>query len=161
FLTEYYVDDAEFIVKVPRMLKEVGVLLEPLTVVEKGLAQAMEIQRRLKVWRPRKAAVTGAGTIGLLATMALRMRGLPVTTYSKEPRPTLNAELIKELGARYVGTDGAPLPDLARGDGPYDLIFEATGYSPIVFESMQILAKNGVLVLASVTGGERMTQVPA
>src|SRR5262249_4200604 len=48
YLTEYYVDDAEFIVKVPNGLKEVGVLLEPTTVVEKGIAQAYEIQRRLR-----------------------------------------------------------------------------------------------------------------
>src|SRR5207237_3473219 len=45
FLTEYYVDDPEYIVKVPPGLKEVGVLLEPTTVVEKGIAQADEIQR--------------------------------------------------------------------------------------------------------------------
>ena len=44
YLTEYYVDDAEFIVKVPPRLKEVGVLLEPMTVVEKGVHQAFEIQ---------------------------------------------------------------------------------------------------------------------
>jgi threonine dehydrogenase-like Zn-dependent dehydrogenase len=64
YLTEYYVDDAEFIVKVPKGLKHVGVLLEPTTVVEEGIHQAYEIQRRLKVWRPRKVAVMGAGTIG-------------------------------------------------------------------------------------------------
>ena len=29
YLTEYYVDDAEFIVKIPQGLKQVGVLLEP------------------------------------------------------------------------------------------------------------------------------------
>ena len=69
FLTEYYVDDAEYIVKMPQGLKHVGVLLEPFTVVEKGIHQAYEIQRRLKVWRPRRAAVMGAGTIGLLATL--------------------------------------------------------------------------------------------
>jgi len=40
FLTEYYVDDAEFIVKVSGGLRQVGVLLEPMTVVEKGIAQA-------------------------------------------------------------------------------------------------------------------------
>jgi len=57
FLTEYYVDDAEFIVKVSGGLRQVGVLLEPMTVVEKGIAQAYEIQRRLRVWRPRRAAV--------------------------------------------------------------------------------------------------------
>ena len=48
-------------VKVPQGLREIGVLLEPLTVVEKGIAQAYEIQRRLRVWRPRRAAVIGAG----------------------------------------------------------------------------------------------------
>lgn len=40
-----------------------------------GWAQAMEIQHRLKVWRPQRAAVLGAGTIGLLATLILRLRG--------------------------------------------------------------------------------------
>ena len=45
YLTEYYVDDVEFIVKVPKGLKHVGVLLEPTTVVEKGIYQAYEIQR--------------------------------------------------------------------------------------------------------------------
>src|SRR6266571_3302992 len=81
YLTQYYVDDAEFIVKVPQGLKQVGVLLEPTTVGEKGIYQAYEIQRRWKVWKPRKAAVMGAGTIGLLATLVLRLRGLDVTTF--------------------------------------------------------------------------------
>jgi len=84
FLTEYYVDSADHIVKVSQGSAEVGVLLEPLTVVEKGIAQAFEIQRRLKVWRPRRAAVVGAGTIGLLASLVLRLRGLEVTTFAKK-----------------------------------------------------------------------------
>src|SRR6185369_7011357 len=101
FLTEYYVDDAEFIVKVPQGLKHVGVLLEPFTVVEKGIHQAYEIQRRRKVWRPRRAAAMGAGTIGLLATLALRLRGIEVTTFARNAQPHLNAELIEAIGARY------------------------------------------------------------
>src|SRR5213596_1229271 len=111
YLTEYYVDDAEFIVKVPQGLKHVGVLLEPTTVVEKGIYQAYEIQRRLKVWKPRKAAVMGAGTIGLLATLVLRLRGLDVTTFARSPKPYLNADLIEELGARYVPTNKTPIKD--------------------------------------------------
>src|SRR5207245_4324395 len=83
YMSQYYVEDAEFIVKIPQGLKEVGVLLEPTTVVEKGIAQAYEIQRRPRVWRPRRAAVMGAGTIGLLATTVLRLKGLQVTTFGK------------------------------------------------------------------------------
>jgi threonine dehydrogenase-like Zn-dependent dehydrogenase len=161
FLTEYYVDDAEFVVKVPRGLREVGVLLEPLTVVEKGVAQACEIQRRLRVWRPRRAAVMGAGTIGLLATLVLRLRGLEVTTFGLARRPHLNADLVEAVGARYESTLDVPVADGARRFGPFDLIFEATGHSPVVFESMQALGKNGVLVLSSVTGGDRRVEVPA
>lgn len=161
FLTEYYVDDAEFIVKVPQGLKEVGVLLEPLTVVEKGIHQAYEIQRRLRVWRPRRAAVMGAGTIGLLATLVLRLRGLDVTTFGLEKKPFLNSDLIEALGARYESTKEMPIQEGAKTYGPFDVIFEATGYSPVVFDSMQALGKNGVLVLSSVTGGDRAIEVPA
>ena len=161
FMSEYYVDDAEFIVKVPQGLKEVGVLLEPATVVEKGIAQAYEIQRRLRVWRPKRAAVMGAGTIGLLATMVLRLRGLEVTTFGLTPEPYLNSDLIEAIGARYQSTKEMTLLDASKSYGPFDLIFEATGYSPVVFESMEALGKNGVLVLSSVTGGDRKIEVPA
>lgn len=161
FLSEYYVDDAEFIVKVPRGLKEVGVLLEPMTVVQKGITQAYEIQRRLKVWKPRRAAVLGAGTIGLLATLVLKLRGIEVVTFGRTPGPYLNSDLIEELGASYVSTADTTVHDYAAEHGGFDLIFEATGFSPIVFEAMQALAKNGVLVLSSVTGGDRKIEVLA
>jgi glucose 1-dehydrogenase len=161
YMAEYYADDAEYIVKVPQGLREVGVLLEPFTVVQKGVTQAYEIQRRLRVWRPERAAVMGAGTIGLLATLSLRLRGLDVTTFGLQRPPYLNSTLIEELGARYLSIADTPLRDAARKHGPFDLMFEATGFSPIVFESMEALGKNGVLVLSSVTGGDRKVEVPA
>ena len=161
FLAEYYVDDPEYIVKIPKGLREVAVLLEPTTVVEKGIGQAYEIQRRLRVWHPRRAAVMGAGTIGLLATLALRLRGLEVTTFGLTRKPYRNSDLIEAIGARYESTADVPVMDGAKKYGPFDLIFEATGYSPVVFDSMQALGKNGVLVLSSVTGGNRKVEVPA
>ena len=161
YLSEFYVDDSEFIVKVPRGLKDVGVLLEPMTVVQKGITQAYEIQRRLKVWKPKRAAVLGAGTIGLLATLTLKLRGIDVVTFGKTPKPYLNSDLVEDLGSTYVSTDDISVADYAKQNGAFDLIFEATGYSPIVFDAMQALAKNGVLVLSSVTGGDRKVEVPA
>lgn len=161
FLSEYYVDDAEFIVKIPRGLKDVGVLLEPMTVVQKGITQAFEIQRRLKVWKPRRAAVLGAGTIGLMAALVLRLRGIEVVVFGRTPKPYLNSILAEDIGAKYVSTDAVSVNEFAVENGGFDIIFEATGFSPIVFDAMQALAKNGVLVLSSVTGGERVTEVPA
>ncbi len=161
FLTEYYVDDPEYIVKIPQGLKDVAVLLEPMTVVQKGIVQAYEIQRRLKVWRPRTAAVMGAGTIGLLATLVLRLRGLQVDTFARSPKPSRNADLIESLGAYYHATQQLPFLECAKECGPYDIIFEATGNSAVVFDAMQGLAKNGVLVLASVTGGDKTIEIHA
>jgi len=161
FLTEYYVDDADHIVPVPKGAAHVGVLLEPLTVVEEGIAQAYEIQRRLRVWKPRRAAVVGTGTIGLLATLVLRLRGLDVVAFGKQPKPYKNAALLEELGARYVTTGDLSVAAGARELGAFDLILEGSGFSPLVFDAMQGLAKNGVLVLTSVTGGDRKIEVPA
>ena len=161
YLTEYYVEDEAFVVKIPQGLKEVGVLLEPMTVAQKGITQAYEIQRRLKVWRPRTAAVMGTGTLGLLASLVLRLRGLDVTAFGRTPAPYLNGDLLNAIGARYVNTTERSILDTAKELGRFDLIFEGTGSSTVVFESMQALEKNGVLVLTSITGGTHTLEVPA
>jgi threonine dehydrogenase-like Zn-dependent dehydrogenase len=151
YLTEYYVEDERFVVKVPQALREIGVLLEPMTVAQKGITQAYEIQRRLKVWQPMKAAVMGAGTLGLLATLSLRLRGLDVTTFGRTPRPYVNGDLIDAIGARYINTGELSIQQAAQDNGPFDLIFEGTGSSAVVFESM----------LTSITGGGHSLTIPA
>jgi threonine dehydrogenase-like Zn-dependent dehydrogenase len=138
-----------------------AVLLEPASIIEKGIIQAHEAQRRFKVWRPKKAAVLGAGTVGLLAALSLKMKGFDVTSFGKESRPSRNLDLLEELGVRYISTNDLSIREAAKRFGPFDLMFEATGYSPVVFEAMECLGKNGVLVLASVTGGDREHSVPA
>lgn len=161
YLTEYYVDDAAYIVPLPGTLREVGVLLEPLTVAEKGLNQAFEIQRRLKVWQPQRAAIIGAGTIGLLAALAMRLRGLEVTCYSRRLPPYMNSELMREIGVHYVSSQQSTLAEASAMHGPFDIILEATGFSPMVFLAAEVLAKNGVLILSSVTGGDTQVEVNA
>jgi threonine dehydrogenase-like Zn-dependent dehydrogenase len=103
----------------------------------------------------------GAGTIGLLAALVLRLRGLDVTVFGQRPAPYRNSNLLEEIGARYLSTSLTPVAQGALEHGPFDIIFEATGFSPIVFDSMQALGKNGVLVLSSVTGGDRRYDVPS
>jgi threonine dehydrogenase-like Zn-dependent dehydrogenase len=160
YLTERYVDDEEYMVKVPPILKEVGVLLEPMSIVEKGIEQAYEIQRRLGIWWPARAAVIGAGSLGLLATLALRLRGLEVTALARTDPPTLGSELVEAVGARYISTNELPLVQAAERHGPFDIIFEAAGASSVVFEAMEALGRNGVLVLTGISGGDKKIDVP-
>jgi threonine dehydrogenase-like Zn-dependent dehydrogenase len=49
FLTERYVEEPRYLIRIPPALRDVAVLLEPLSVAEKGIVEAYEIQRRLKV----------------------------------------------------------------------------------------------------------------
>lgn len=161
FLAEYYVDAADFLVKVPERLKAVGVLMEPTSVAEKAIGQAYEIQRRLRVWRPRRAAVLGTGTLGLLASLFLRLRGLEVVALGRVIPPFLNSRLLEEIGVRYLSTQQKTLKQASEEHGPFDLILEGTGFSPLVFEAMEVLGKNGVLAMVSVTGGERKLEIPA
>src|SRR5919205_1628597 len=159
YLTEYYVEDAEYVFPLPETLREVGVLLEPTTVAEKGINTAYEIQRRLKVWQPRKALILGSGTIGLLMAMAARLRGLELTVASLPRPPYRNSELIEQLGGVYRSTQEQDLAQISAERGPFDLIMDATGFSPIIWEAAEVLGKNGVLVLSSITGGDRKAEI--
>jgi threonine dehydrogenase-like Zn-dependent dehydrogenase len=161
YLAEYYADSADYLVKVPRGLSKVGVLLEPSSVAEKAIRQADEVQRRLRVWRPRRAAVLGSGTLGLLASLFLRLRGLEVTTFGLPEPPYLNSQLLEEIGVRYVSTKAMTLREASSRYGPFDYMFEGTGFSPLVFEAMDVLAKDGVLVMVSITGADHRIEIPA
>ncbi len=153
YLTEYFVDDAEYVVKVPPGLKHLGVLSEPASVCAKAIDQAYLAQQRLQIWNPRRAFVLGAGQIGLLATMMLRLRGLEVYTLATRPGPHRKSEIVQAYGATYVSTRQTALTDLAKKVGRPDLIIEATGNAESCFRAMEVLAINGALVWTSITGG--------
>ena len=163
YLTEYFVDDEEYIVRVPEGLKHLGVLAEPASVVAKGIEQAYLAQKRLQVWEPKTAFVMGSGQIGLLATMMLRLRWCEVYTFARLPAEgNLKAEIATAYGARYVSSREQTPQDLVKETGcKPDIIFEASGNSRVAFGAMEYLNLNGVLIWSSVTGGENSIDVPA
>ena len=114
YLTEYFVDDAEYIVKVPQNLKHLGVLSEPASVCAKAIEQAYLAQQRLQVWNPLSAFVLGSGQIGLLATMFLRLRGLQVFTLATTPGPHRKSEIVEAYGATYVSTKQTSMKQLTE-----------------------------------------------
>lgn len=154
YLTEQFVDDVEYMVKVPVQLKHLGVLSEPASVCAKAIDQAYLAQHRLQVWNPKRAFVLGAGQIGLLATMMLKLRGLDVYTVATRPGPHRKQEIAEAYGATYVSSRQTSLHDLAKQVGKPDLIFEATGNAEVCFRAMEVLGHNGALVWTSITGGK-------
>ncbi|HEY2155299.1 MAG TPA: glucose 1-dehydrogenase [Isosphaeraceae bacterium] len=159
FMTETFVDDAEYIVKVPVELKHLGVLSEPASVCAKAIDQAYLAQQRLQVWKPKRAFVLGAGQIGLLATMMLRLRGLEVHTLATKPGPHRKSEIVEAYGATYVSTKQTPMADVVKRVGKPDIIFEATGNAEVCFRAMEALGLNGALIWTSITGGKHEVTV--
>src|SRR5918993_5787987 len=127
FMTESVVGGVRWVVGVPHDLAHVGVLLEPLAVVEKALRQANLIQRRIYSWAPKTALILGAGPIGLLGTLLLRSRDMEVVTMARRPGRHLTSEIVEAAGARYAAMNETSIRELAAGLPSLDLIFEATG----------------------------------
>ena len=115
----------------------------------------------MKVWRPEVAYVLGAGQIGLLTTLVLKLRGLEVYTLARGEAPNLKAEITEGMEATYVSTRQTDMAELVKKTGKPDLIVDATGSSSLAFEAMQHVGHNGVVVWTSITGGKTMTvEVP-
>jgi threonine dehydrogenase-like Zn-dependent dehydrogenase len=169
FMTERVVDDQRFMHRVPRELRDVGVLVEPLTIAEKALIQVRDVQERLP-WEcrqaresgqapPLRALVLGAGPVGLLGAMALRNAGFETTVYSREPRGSAKARLVEQFGGRYVSAGDHDAGALQRTLGRVDLVYEAVGASRLAFEVLEVLGSNAVFVFTGVPGRKAPVEV--
>jgi threonine dehydrogenase-like Zn-dependent dehydrogenase len=148
FLAEHVVDDEAYLVKVPRVLADVAVLAEPLTVVTKAANQAQAIFDRLPYEPgPQRGLVLGAGPIGLLGAMFLVADGFETLVYSRDSEESMQAELVRSLGARYLSSTSNPIDSLAAGSGEFDVVLEAVGFAPLMMAATQMLKANGVVAL--------------
>jgi threonine dehydrogenase-like Zn-dependent dehydrogenase len=159
FMAQYYVELPRFMNKIPKALADVAVLLEPMSIVEKGIDHAFLLQRRL-VWKPTMGLVLGAGPIGLLAAAVLRARRLRTIVVGLEDPSDRRAQVVQKLGAEYISTANRTLADVEKETGSPDILVEATGNARVAFDAMGILGLNGVLCLLSVTGGQTVSQEP-
>ncbi|WP_248924815.1 glucose 1-dehydrogenase [Paenibacillus hamazuiensis] len=100
YLSEYYVEDAAYLVKIPAACLEYGMLAEPQSIVEKVWDQVQRVQQRL-VWEPKTALVLGSGPLGILAAMTCRCLGLETHVWSKSPASGAQAEFVRACGAVY------------------------------------------------------------
>src|SRR4029079_2328990 len=94
FMTEFVVDGEAYLNVAPPELREVAILVEPLTIAEKALIQVRNIQDRLP-WDGyrHRALVLGAGPVGLLGAMALLQAGFDTYVYSRAVPPNPDADI--------------------------------------------------------------------
>jgi threonine dehydrogenase-like Zn-dependent dehydrogenase len=161
YMTELIVDDERYMHVVPAALRDVGVLVEPLTIAEKALIQVWDVQERLPWTAPgspdggghgARALVLGAGPVGLLGAMALIVRGFETWVYSHGPVDSAQARWVEAIGGRYLSSETTPVAAITDAMSSIDLVYEATGASSLAFEVLQVLGTNGVFVFTGVPG---------
>jgi threonine dehydrogenase-like Zn-dependent dehydrogenase len=147
YARERYRITPDYVVKVDSALGNLGVLLEPTTVVAKAWDHIERIGSRSE-WKPQTALITGAGPIGLLAALLGRQRGLEVHVLD-QVTDGLKPELVAALGATYhhgsVGDVGID-PDIT---------VECTGVGQLIFDVMDHSGANGIVCLTGVSSGGR------
>lgn len=107
----------------------------------------------------RRCLVAGLGPIGLLAALALRLRGAVVFGLDVVDAGSARPSWLAAIGGSYI--DGRQIAADTIDDviGPMDLILEATGIAAIEFNLLDALALNGVYVLTGIPGGDRPVQI--
>jgi threonine dehydrogenase-like Zn-dependent dehydrogenase len=160
YMAQYYVESPQFLHRIPKAIRDVAVLLEPMSVVEKGIDHSFLLQRRMKKWVPRLGVVIGPGPVGLLGAAALRIRGMRTVVIGRSDASEPKAKLAVALGCEYVSSAGKTMQDVMKQIGDPDIILEATGSAQVVFDAMQTIGPSGVLCLLSVTGGDTVKPEP-
>ena len=143
--------DTRFAVRLDPALGDLGVLLEPTTVVAKAWEHAMRIGAR-SWFQPRVVLVTGAGPIGLLAALLARQRGLEthvVDLVTEGPKP----RLVAELGAHY---HAEPVSELAVEP---DIVIECTGIGQVILGALQRTARGAVIALTGLAHDDRTIEI--
>jgi threonine dehydrogenase-like Zn-dependent dehydrogenase len=153
YLSERYRITPQYVVKVDPGLGELGVLLEPTSVVAKAWEQVDRIGARAH-WEPKAAVVTGAGPVGLLAALLGIQRGLEVHVID-QMETGLKPDLVRALGGHYH--TGA-ISDACKDP---DAIIECTGVGSLVFDAMEHIGPGGVVCLTGVSSGGRAIDVDA
>lgn len=161
FMTEFVAEDERYLNAVPGSLREIGVLVEPLTIAEKAMEQVWQVQKRLP-WagaREHTAVVLGAGPVGLLGAMKLVLEGFKTYVYSRSAGSESRDDIVRGIGATWLPAEEIPVSDLFRHTGAIDVVYEAVGASSLAFEVLQYLDANGVFVFTGVPGRKAPIQV--
>jgi len=135
--------DPDAMVRLDADLTDVGVLLEPTTIVAKAWEQIGRIAERAYADH-RVVAVTGAGPVGLLAALLAVQRGFEVHVFdivTDGPKPGLVADLGATYHAKPLKESGV-LPDVT---------VECSGVPEVILTAIAHNARNAITCLTGVS----------
>jgi glucose 1-dehydrogenase len=141
FACELLGEAADQLIPVPRSLDRLGVLAEPTSICERALRHARTIGGR-QPWQLQRALVLGAGAIGTITTLLLRLQGVETWVASLEP----SAPVVEAAGAHYANVE-----DVAEL-GTFDLVVECAGNAQLMADALGLLRRSGITCLIGIDG---------
>ena len=167
YQAEFVVDQEQYVVRVPPALESVGVLMEPLSIVEKAIDEMLRVQ----IVRCPEAATTpdwlfghrclvaGLGPVGLLGAMVLRLSGADVYGLDVVDAGSARPTWLTGIGGHYVDGRQVPVEQVQQKIGAMDLVLDASGIPALEFNLLDVLAPNGAYVVTGIPGGDRPVQI--
>ncbi len=151
YMSEYFTSPEEFLVPVPDEFAETGFLVEPISNSEKAIEYAYASRSAFE-WTPGSGLVLGNGPLGLLTLAMLVIHDDFDRVYclGRRDRPDPTIDIIEKLGTTYVDSRETPVNEIPDAHEPIDFVYEATGYAPHVFQTVDALAPNGVAALLGI-----------
>jgi threonine dehydrogenase-like Zn-dependent dehydrogenase len=166
FQAEYVLDKEEFLIPVPEEISDLGVLTEPMSVVEKAISESVKLQSaRLQLTSPEKwldgkqALVAGIGPIGLLASFILKLNGAKLFGLDIADESSPKVSILEKIGGTYINGNKVDAYKIDDNYGKMDFILEATGIAKLEFQLLDALGMNGIYVLTGIPSGERPVQI--
>jgi glucose 1-dehydrogenase len=153
YLAERWRIEPEYAMRIDPTLGLLGVLMEPTSVVAKAWEHVVRVATRA-FWEPRTVLVIGAGPIGLLAAMIGVQLGFDTHVLDRVTAG-IKPELVRQLGATY---HAGRVPDTGVRA---DIVFECTGVSQLVLDSIAAAAPGGVVCLTGVGVDQQGLDVPS
>src|SRR5271154_3656703 len=134
--------EPRFAVSLPRELGDLGVLLEPASVLAKAWDQIDQISNRA-FFLGGRGLVCGAGPIGLLACLLGVQRGYEMHVVDLATGG-VKRDLVEGLGAHYHAGDAAQV------DVDADVVIECTGLGAVGRAAARRLVNGGIMCLTGI-----------
>lgn len=97
--------------------------------------------------------------VGLITAMLLKIRGFDVVSVDRSDNAYKDM-IFRKAGIIHFNTGKVNLHNIPMTLGrPIDFIVEETGSSSVALHSMMVVGNNGVVVLTSITGGDKKMEI--
>jgi threonine dehydrogenase-like Zn-dependent dehydrogenase len=155
FMSEYVMESARYVVKIPADLEDTALLLPSLAIAEKAVSMCINAKHAMdhpwpfpdhnyhsEDWGEGKAGIVWGGTdVAVLIACLLVTGGMKTYLIAGNPGEGTLASILKNIGVHYLELQKMDVNSVIKDAGRIDMIFEASGAAQIDFRMMESMGR--------------------